>query len=85
MYRHDSWREKSYLWLTRVNDQKKERHAQDPDYVSHSSKTYDAIQQPEDYANVKLMLHHPFMRLLDLKIVSGHCFECMRVMVGSLW
>lgn len=50
----DSWREKIYFWLTRVNDQKKERHMQDPYYVSHSSKTYDADQQPEDYANVKL-------------------------------
>ena len=50
----DSWREKIYFWFTRVNDQKKERHTQDPYYVSHSSKTYDADQQPEDYANVKL-------------------------------
>lgn len=60
-----------------MNDQKKERHAQGPDYVLQYSPVNDAVQQPEDYARVTLMLHHPFMRLQDLKIINGRRFECM--------
>ncbi|EED12765.1 conserved hypothetical protein [Talaromyces stipitatus ATCC 10500] len=36
---------------------------------------YDSDKQPEDYARVKLMMHHPFPEIKDLLEIDGDIFE----------
>lgn len=74
--RADDLSDMSYLnFLLRVDEKtRKERAENVPDYVLHFSKIYDPTTDSDDFARVKLMLHHPFTNLNQLKQVNGREF-----------
>lgn len=62
-----------FLELYNFDTYKKRTRA--PPRVLNFFPQYDRIQQQEDYARVKLMLHHPFRNIEDLKTVDGLMHE----------
>jgi hypothetical protein len=58
-----------FLKLYNFNTSKKRTRA--PPRVLNFYPQYDRTQQQEDYTRVKLMLHHPFRNIEDLKTVDG--------------